>query len=288
MNEVEEVVLEPASVGELQGILRAESKLRIEGSGSKASWRLPAAGEATRMSLWKLEGVIDFSPKDQVVSVQAGTRIEQLQDVLAKEGQCLPLRRIPELRQSLGTVGGSLSMNLPHVLEAQCGSWRDWVLGVSVVLADGTAAKSGSHAVKNVAGYDVHRLLVGARGTQAVITEVILRTFPLRSLPQPTLRHRGVPPDPPEQLYVQRTLRTDFARACDLDGNAGFDDMASSTVWRFGAVPAKRYAGDWVMACGSGEGNLRLEDETQAKLMKRAKQIFDPSDKLNPGEMGTF
>src|SRR5476651_1570951 len=82
-----------------------------------------------------------------------------------------------------GPLIDEIAFNLPHTLQAQYGSWRDWILGMRVVQADGTFAKCGSKAVKNVAGYDVQKLMIGARGTLGLIAEVTLRTFPVKALP---------------------------------------------------------------------------------------------------------
>ncbi|MFI5385727.1 MAG: hypothetical protein ACHQ50_06360 [Fimbriimonadales bacterium] len=242
-----------------------------------------------------------FLPEDQVVSVSGSTSIQELQKALAEHGQCLPLppsKEVHFLRALQGSVAKTIDFNLPHALEAQCGSWRDWTLGMTVVLADGTIAKSGSHAVKNVAGYDVHKLMVGQRGTLGIIAEVVLRTFPISACPTPDVEIRyewkgwresahlmGLP------LWVQRTKPSDFLVAVRNTGDQLLEaDWASSTLCA--SVPAEqelpRYPGDWVMRSGCGEKNLQFTDPTQIRLMKRAKEIFDPTHKLNPGEMGIF
>jgi glycolate oxidase FAD binding subunit len=168
-----------------------------------------------------------------VVEVFAGTPIRDLQHALVEHAQCLPMVTWHEGYSPLhffnGTVGGALSMGLGHALQAQCGGWRDWLLGATVVLADGAVARSGSRAVKNVAGFDVHKLFVGARGTLAVIAKATFRTSPLKSLPA-----------------------------------ASADDP------------------------GKGDCAMKVTSRVQEMLMRRAKEIFDPTDKLNPGEMGIF
>src|SRR5205823_6468495 len=117
-----------------------------------------------------------------------------------------------------------LDYNFPHALEAQCGSWRDWVLGMRIALPDGRIVKTGSQAVKNVAGYDVHKLMIGARATLGVVLDVILRVFPVSALPKPELeigpagercRIRGADrtSDEARRLpkWIQRTKPSDFA-----------------------------------------------------------------------------
>jgi len=169
---------------------------------------------------------------------------------------------------------------------------------MTVILADGTVARTGSHAVKSVAGYDVHKLIIGARGTLGIVWEVILRTFPISALPKPDVelryewngwpgpsRLKGVP------LWVQGTQPSDFRTAVSSAGPKLLEiDWASSTLCARLAEDAEldRFDGDWVIRSGSGEKNLEFTDPTQIRLMKRAKEIFDPTHKLNPGEMGIF
>lgn len=253
-----------------------------------------------RLQRGYIQDGIHFSPGDQVVSVGGGISIPKLQKALAEHGQCLPLPSRGQSRflRVVDSIAGAIDFNLPHALEAQCGSWRDWILGMTVVLADGTIAKAGSHAVKNVAGYDVHKLMVGARGTLGIIAEVILRTYPIAALPKPevTLHYEWkgwresthlmrLP------LWLQRTSHSDFAQAVRNAGERLLEaDWASSTLCA--RVPEEeelpRFSGDWVLRARCGRKNLVFTDETQIRLMKRAKEIFDPGHKLNPGELGIF
>ena len=211
--------LRPTNTADVVDAVIATERLNLVGSNSKARFRIPVEPARITLDLSALTGIVDFSPNDQVVSVRAGTRISDLQTALAESRQCIPVG------DPMGTVAGALSLNLPHALEGVCGSWRDWVLGMTLVQADGTVAKSGSHAVKNVAGYDLHKLAIGARGTMWVIAEVILKTFPIRSLPE-------IGPCPSlitgHATWMQRTLPQDFAAASRI-GEGGWNDVGSST-----------------------------------------------------------
>ncbi len=238
--------------------------------------------------------IVEYDVADQVVRVQADLPLGNLQAELEKHGQCIPIcpgegcdNPWALQCESVGTLA---SMNLPHGLEAQCGSWKDWILGMTVVLADGTVAKSGSKAVKNVAGYDVQKLFVGARDTLGIVYEITLRTFPLRALPSPRLE-KGDGQMGTSSWWIQRTLAADWPQAVQAaKGDLAVADHASRTLYAL--VPEERelprYAGDWVLRSNCGEKNLQITDPTQIKLMKRAKEIFDPTGKLNPGEMGIF
>jgi glycolate oxidase FAD binding subunit len=164
-------------------------------------------------------------------------------------------------------------MNLPNWLEAECGSWRDWVLGMTVVQADGLVAKAGSRAVKSVAGYDMHKFTVGSRGTLVIVAEVILRTYPIKSLPAPQIRSW---PGTNGPGWFQRVLRSDFQHAVEANAGFGYDLPMSSTLYREDIEPV-RFEGDWILRAG--------QPLSADRFSKRAKSLFDPQGKLNPGEM---
>ena len=248
-------------------------------------------------------GIIENCPGDQVVRVRAGTDVAPLNDELKASGQCIPVLECEGIpwpwTGAYGCVGAALSMNLPHGLMAQCGSWRDWILGATVVLADGTIAKCGGGVVKNVAGYDIHRFLVSSRQTLAIVLDVSLRTVPVKSLPTPQVTRllgRSATFSRQGKLgstfwWIQRVRYSDWATALDLAaGDLVAADHAAHVLYAL--VPAdrtlKRYAGDWVLRSGCGPKNLELTDPAQIALMRRVKDIFDPTHKLNPGEMGIF
>ncbi|MCB8932462.1 MAG: FAD-binding oxidoreductase [Fimbriimonadaceae bacterium] len=276
-------MVSPDTLELLAEVVRSGGPWRIHGRGTKAALCLD--NDASPISTLALRGLVEWSPNDQVVVVRPGTPIEDLQDELRTQGQCLPMPagdEVGPLPAGLpGTVGGLVAMNLPHALQGPCGGVRDWVLGLTVVRPDGTIAKCGSHVVKNVAGYDVQKLMIGARGTLGVIAEVVLRTFPLRALPAPALTGEGA--IALEHAWIQRTLRADFAGLChaarDVPHRA---DEASSTLWAGSALP--RFAEDWVLA----PGREPLPEGPMREWMRRAKSIFDPDARLNPGAMGAW
>ena len=234
-------------------------------------------------------GVTEFSPENQVVVVKSGTTLERLNKELAKAGQTIPYK-VP-MRLSMGDVElhALIDYNLPHALEAQCGTWRDWILGMRVVLADGSVRVCGSQAVKNVAGYDVQKLFIGARGTLGVISEVTLKTFPLRAVPsRETIDGRASGNHP---HYIHRTTLSQFVALVEEAGDRLITaDPCTGTVWASLAEHEElsRAEGDWVIRSGCGTRNLQITDPIQIRLMKRAKEIFDPTGKLNPGGMGIF
>ena len=127
------------------------------------------------VSLERMDKVLDYSPEDMTIAVQAGVTLEQMQHLMAEKGQMLPLD--PPL-PGRATVGGMLATNASGPLRYQFGMPRDFALGSVVVYADGTVAKAGGRTVKNVAGYDMTRLHIGAFGTLGIIVEATFKVTP--------------------------------------------------------------------------------------------------------------
>jgi glycolate oxidase FAD binding subunit len=126
----------------------------------------------------RLARIRDYTPADMTVTVEAGTTVAELDALLAREGQWLPIE--PPLPDTT-TVGGLLAADLAGPLAASQGRARDFVIGVEVVTAAGVLARAGGRVVKNVAGYDLMKLFIGSLGTLAVLTEV---TFKVRPRPE--------------------------------------------------------------------------------------------------------
>lgn len=257
--------------------------------------------EAVELDLGLFDQVLYYSPSDQVVQIGVGAELgsindsvsacdaPMLQNILAEQNQCIPMGGL-----CVGSVGELIARNLPHALQAQCGSWRDWILGATMVLADGSIAKAGSKAVKNVAGYDLHKFVVGTRDAIAVLVDVTLRTFPLDALPAPKTETGPNWTDKNQSAavfeWIQRTLPSDFNSAkAGVGSKLLMADEHSSTLWCALDEPSEqlpRYPGDWVVTNGCGNRDCGDLSPTQIRLMKRAKAIFDPTNKLNPGEWG--
>lgn len=274
------------TVDEVVEAVRAPGSLRIIGQGSREPFRVPIV--ADRVLQVGLSGVIEHDAPDQVVRVYAGTTIAELQDALLAKGQCLPLAidsldARGKLREHTGTVGGELSMNLPHAYEAQCGCWRDWVIGLTLVRPDGTVVKCGSRTVKNVAGYDVGKLVVGGRGTLGVVVEVILRTYPFEALGDPDLVLGSAATS--DSGIIQRTLFTDFEATKAKVGESLIAAYPGTATLKFLGEAVANVDG-WSLGWGLGQGNLGVQDPTLRFLMQKARALFDPEGKLNAGEFG--
>ncbi|NTW02314.1 MAG: FAD-binding oxidoreductase, partial [Oscillochloris sp.] len=119
-----------------------------------------------------LSRVVEYTPADMVIRVEAGVTLGQVQDLLAQHGQWLPWD--PPLPYQ-ATIGGLLASGASGLLRLSYGTPRDWTLGMRVALGDGRLVKSGAQVVKNVAGYDTHKLHIGALGTLGVIVEATFK-----------------------------------------------------------------------------------------------------------------
>ena len=127
------------------------------------------------LDLTGLNRLLDFQPADLTVSVEAGMTISQLDAALVQDGKHVPIA-VPSSDRA--TVGGTLAAGISGPLRSAYGLPRDWLIGISVVGADGTQTKAGGKVVKNVTGYDLNRLYTGSLGTLAIITEATFKLAP--------------------------------------------------------------------------------------------------------------
>jgi glycolate oxidase FAD binding subunit len=174
------LVLEPANEQQLAAALRLANAANLavvpRGGGSKLSWGNPPSRADIILSTARLNKIIEHPWADLTVSVEAGCGIHKLQSALAQHGQRLAL---DPLWPQQATIGGVVSTNDSGSLRLRLGSLRDLIIGVTLALPDGTLASSGGKVVKNVAGYDLPKLVTGAFGTLAVVTRAVFRLHPL-------------------------------------------------------------------------------------------------------------
>ncbi|WP_295983503.1 glycolate oxidase subunit GlcE [uncultured Variovorax sp.] len=149
--------------------------LRIRGGGTKDFYGEAPQGELLDMRA--LAGITSYEPSELVVTVRAGTPLAELEAALAEKGQCLPFE--PPRFGSGGTVGGMVAAGLGGPARASVGSVRDYVLGAALINGRGEVLSFGGQVMKNVAGYDVSRVLAGSLGTLGVIAEVSLKVLPV-------------------------------------------------------------------------------------------------------------
>ena len=163
--------------GVRDAVLDSAGPLAVAGAGTAANWAGALGSTDAVLDLRALNGVITHNPGDMTVSVRAGTPLRDLNAELAGHGQhvALDAARIADG----ATVGGLFATGDAGPAALVYGSLRDVVIGVTLVLADGTIAHSGGHVIKNVAGYDMAKVVHGSYGTLAVVAEVVLRLHPM-------------------------------------------------------------------------------------------------------------
>jgi glycolate oxidase FAD binding subunit len=179
------VVAEPASIEEASALLRAAAGLGFavvpRGTGTRMRWGSPPERCDLVIDMTRMDQVVEHAAGDLVATVQAGLRLDRLADVLGAAGQRLALD--PPGRGGAGgptgTVGGMLATGAAGPLRFRYGTGRDLLIGITVVRADGTVARSGGKVVKNVAGYDLGKLFAGSRGTLGLIAQATFRLHPV-------------------------------------------------------------------------------------------------------------
>jgi glycolate oxidase FAD binding subunit len=171
----------------IRGAVADRQPLRIRGGGSKAFYTQPLQGEVLDTNAFS--GITSYEPSELVVTVGAGTPLAELEAVLAEQGQCLPFEP-PHFGWSgakagvaegsgLATVGGMVASGLAGPARASVGGVRDYVLGLELINGQAQHLTFGGQVMKNVAGYDVSRLMVGALGTLGLLTTVSLKVLPV-------------------------------------------------------------------------------------------------------------
>jgi glycolate oxidase FAD binding subunit len=169
--------LRPENLHEARdAVLDTPGSLGITGAGTAADWAGRLRDVDAVLDLSRLRGVIAHNPGDMTVSVHAGTPLRDLQAELAEHGQHVSLdaARIADG----ATVGGLVATADAGPSALVHGGMRDLVIGTTTLLADGTVARSGGHVIKNVAGYDLAKLMHGSYGTLGALVEVVLRLHP--------------------------------------------------------------------------------------------------------------
>jgi glycolate oxidase FAD binding subunit len=208
-----------------------EGPYRIVGRGTKLGWGNAVSGAST-LSTEGFDRIVEHNVGDLTAVVEAGVPMATLREELAAEGQMLALDPPGD-----GTVGGVIATGDSGPLRHRYGGPRDLVLGVTVALSDGTLAKAGGKVIKNVAGYDLAKLMTGAFGTLGLITRVALRLHPI---PREQVTVIGESDDP--AVIAAAAMAASHAQleaqSLDIDwrGDQGM------VLMRFGGVAAERQA----------------------------------------------
>ena len=229
-----------------------QSPLRLRGGGTKDFHGLALQGEVLDTRV--LRGIVSYEPSELVVTVRAGTPLAELEATLAEQGQCLPFEP-PHFAGAAGqgaTVGGMVAAGLSGPARASVGAVRDYLLGVTLLNGRAELLRFGGQVMKNVAGYDVSRLMAGAWGTLGLLTEVSLKVLPVAP-GEATLRFECNQADALRKLHAWGGQPLPLNASCWLqDGGVG-----TLTVRLRGAVAA-------VEAACKTMGGARLDNAAVA------------------------
>jgi glycolate oxidase FAD binding subunit len=166
--------------------------LRLRGGGSKDFWGQSLSGEVLDTRAY--QGIVSYEPSELVVTARCGTPLAELEAALAEKGQCLAFEppHFGQGSENGATVGGMVAAGLSGPARATAGAVRDFVLGARFINGLGEHLTFGGQVMKNVAGYDVSRLMAGSWGTLGLITEVSLKVLPVAPA-EATLICAGLP-----------------------------------------------------------------------------------------------
>lgn len=252
-----------------------------------------------------LPETFDLDEQNQTLTVSAHTeflsilaRLEATKFAIPyhADGESLGVANWDEFGASaVDSIGDAMATDWPHVLQSQHGSWRDWVIGAKIMLADGSIVKSGSTVVKSVSGFDLHKLMIGSRHTLGILLEVCLKVVPRESVAIPNIE-MNQDLTPAWRIYPRFGRRLNCVKIpgvsmAQFGANFGIcpwvHDTRSGTFWFESGPLAELPTGlsrDVRTNFWDDEPEIH-SPKTQA-LMRRTKQLFDPTNKLNPGEFG--
>lgn len=278
-------VCEPSSIEEAVEALRAGGSVSID-----------RAGGDTVLSTRGLARVLEHEPGDLTAIVEAGIRLSELQEGLAAHGQMLALDPPGD-----PTIGACLAGDLSGPRRHRYGAMRDLVIGVTVVLADGTVASSGGKVVKNVAGYDLAKLFSGSRGRLGLVARVALRLQPRPAAEATVVAETDDPRGFWRELHRAQLVPSavDFlppnrfavlfeGSEAAVEAQAG-DRPRDVSVWDMSAELQLRAAGrepfDWqdCLLARPGPGIAyvaRARDRSWSPLAERVRRAFDPEGVL--------
>ena len=253
-----------AVIGKVRQAAARARPLRIRGGGSKDFYGQRLHGEL--LDVRPIAGVVDYEPSELVVTVRAGTRLRELQALLAERGQCLPFE--PPQFGVGSTIGGAVAAGLSGPARASVGSLRDYVLGVQIVNGKGELLTFGGQVMKNVAGYDVSRLMAGSLGTLGVIVQVSLKVLPV----------------PPAEATLLFDLSETSARQ-QLNRWGGQPLPLNASCWADGHLAVRlRGAQAAVAAAARSMGGQALAPERAERQWPALRDQALPFFRLAPGE----
>jgi glycolate oxidase FAD binding subunit len=204
--------LTQALAEQVSAALARKVPLSIQGTGSRHFLGRPIQGEI--LAVADHAGIVDYEPRELVITARAGTPLAEIEAVLEESGQMLAFE--PPRFAAASTLGGAIASGLSGPRRAYGGAARDFVLGCRLINGKGEMLKFGGQVMKNVAGYDVSRLMTGAYGTLGVLLDMSLKV-----LPKPAASLTVVRDYPAEQAL--RHLRELAGKPWPVDASAHLD-----------------------------------------------------------------
>ncbi|MCL6649157.1 MAG: FAD-binding oxidoreductase [Chloroflexi bacterium] len=259
-------VIEPAEVGEVARTLAWANEHGVavfpRGGGARLGWGWPPARPGVVVTTCHLTALHEHAWADLTVTVAAGMTLAELQRALAERQQFLPLD--PPWPERT-TIGGLIASDDSGPLRLRYGGVRDLLLGVTFVRADGVVARGGGKVVKNVAGYDLPKLLTGSLGTLGLITSA---TFRLHPLPPSDLTLRYDTPTPAELL--RQGLRSPVRPAA---ASAVLRPAESFAIFRLLGSPARVQHEQAQLVNALGTPSERREGDTSAACWRALTEL---------------
>ena len=214
----------------VESAIAAATPLRLIGGNTKAFYGRDPVGDP--LELAGHQGIVTYEPTELVLTARAGTPVQKIEETLAREGQMLAFE--PPRFGAGATLGGTIACTLSGPRRPYAGAARDFVLGTKVLNGKGEILSFGGEVMKNVAGYDISRLMTGAMGTLGILLEISLKVLPLLET-QLTLAQELAPAQALDRLH-QWGLRPLPVSASCHDGERLFVRLGGTP----GAVEAAR------------------------------------------------
>lgn len=265
----------PTAPEQVAAVLRYASEHQLalmpRGNGTKLSLGNPPRRYDLSLSLRELNRAVHYEPADLTISVEAGMRFGEFQELVGRDGLWLPLD--PRGGRE-ATIGGIIAANAAGPLRQGFGGPRDMVLGLKIATTDGKVVKTGGRVVKNVAGYDLGKLLTGSFGTLGVIVEACVKLFP-RPPERATFAIRAA------TLDVARGLRRSILRSVlDPMRLVLLDSRATALLGRPAPGDAQAEAELWVEVGGSH----RVIERCMHELKQLASAVGAPLSRVEAPE----
>lgn len=167
--------MKPTTVSELQDFVRGHSRLSPSGGRTKSALHINGNG-VTKVELSGISGIIEYDPSEYTFTALAGTTLEELRQALSENGQYLPFD--PLLTEQGATIGGTVASGMSGPGRYRYGGIRDFIIGVQYIDGHGNLIRSGGKVVKNAAGFDLSKLMVGSLGRYGALIECSFKVFP--------------------------------------------------------------------------------------------------------------